>query len=511
MGTEVSGIAGLFVNAGKSAATTNKNAQVEGDFSAFMNLNSYHQNRFTSTYAVSQDNAKNGIDSANDKNVSYDKYQYQKSPVIKSAAGKTYTKEELKAVEEKVTEFSQNITAVLTDKLSVSEEDILNAMETLQLSFMDFMDPQNLVALLGELTGCENPMQLLMADSFQSVFTAVEEVTNQLLDALGMTKDEFLNACETMLAQTAEDVAAQDETVAAEDAVPAENITAEGKTEIKEETVTTEQKDSKGTAEEITPVAEQQTMASKKVETEQQTAEEPERTNESVEEEPEMLAQENAKEQSEGSEMTSQDNDTNNLLKKSKTTVFETKTPSGEGTFFHTKTQPVVTVDGNVTVSSVPYTNISDMVEQISEYTRVIISQGRNSLEMQLNPENLGKIYIHVSEKAGAITAQITASNESVREALQAQVVNLKESLNQQGIKVEAVEVTIESHEFEQNLEENAKREQNNAEQNEKNAAKARRNINLNDLDALSNILSEEEDLVAKMMQENGNQMDVIV
>ena len=71
--------------------------------------------------------------------------------------------------------------------------------------------------------------------------------------------------------------------------------------------------------------------------------------------------------------------------------------------------------------------------------------------------------------------------------------------------------MTIESHEFEQNLEENAKREQNNAEQNEKNAAKARRNINLNDLDALSNILSEEEDLVAKMMQENGNQMDVIV
>lgn len=131
-------------------------------------------------------------------------------------------------------------------------------------------------------------------------------------------------------------------------------------------------------------------------------------------------------------------------------------------------------------------------------------------MEMQLNPENLGKIYIHVSEKAGAITAQISASNESVKEALQAQIVTLKENLSQQGVKVEAVEVTVESHEFEQNLEENARRDQNNAEQKEQNASGARRSINLNDLEALSGLMSEEEDLVAKMMQDNGNQMDVI-
>ena len=172
--------------------------------------------------------------------------------------------------------------------------------------------------------------------------------------------------------------------------------------------------------------------------------------------------------------------------------------------------ESVAAPNQNVTVVTQPYTDITSMVEQISKYTRILISEGGNSLEMQLNPENLGKIYIHVSEKAGAITAQISASNESVKEALQAQIVTLKENLSQQGVKVEAVEVTVESHEFEQNLEENARRDQNNAEQKEQNASGARRSINLNDLEALSGLMSEEEDLVAKMMQDNGNQMDVI-
>ena len=158
------------------------------------------------------------------------------------------------------------------------------------------------------------------------------------------------------------------------------------------------------------------------------------------------------------------------------------------------------------------YADTFDVIEQISEYTKVLVSGDTTSFEMQLNPENLGKIYIHISEKAGNITAQITATNESVREALQAQVADLKVNLNQQGIKVEAVEVTVESHEFEQNLEENASREQHKAEQEEeRRASSGRRNINLNDLDSLSGVMSEEESLVAKIMQENGNQMDVTV
>lgn len=70
------------------------------------------------------------------------------------------------------------------------------------------------------------------------------------------------------------------------------------------------------------------------------------------------------------------------------------------------------------------------------------------------------------------------------------------------------IEVTIASHEFERNLEEN---QQNAArEQQEEQAAKtSRRNLNLNSLDEMEGAMSEEETLAAKMMSEQGNSMDV--
>lgn len=70
-------------------------------------------------------------------------------------------------------------------------------------------------------------------------------------------------------------------------------------------------------------------------------------------------------------------------------------------------------------------------------------------MEMQLNPENLGKVYVNISSKEGVIHAQLAASNEAVRAALETQVADLRQNLNQAGVKVDAVEVTVASHEFE--------------------------------------------------------------
>ena len=89
MGAEVSGIGSLFATVNKSATTTTKEEQVDGNFSSFMNLNSYHQNTFSKNYAVSQDNARQDITSG-DANVSYDKYQYKKSTIVKEAGEKAF-------------------------------------------------------------------------------------------------------------------------------------------------------------------------------------------------------------------------------------------------------------------------------------------------------------------------------------------------------------------------------------------------------------------------------------
>lgn len=149
-----------------------------------------------------------------------------------------------------------------------------------------------------------------------------------------------------------------------------------------------------------------------------------------------------------------------------------------------------------------------DLINQIARNVRVTISATETSMEMQLNPENLGKIYLNVSEKEGVVRAQIAAQNAAVKEALETQVMELRQSLNQQGIKVDAIEVTVATHEFEQNLEENARQEQQAQQQMEESQKQTRKNLNLNDLDSMSGLMSEEEQLAAQIMRDNGNQID---
>ena len=123
------------------------------------------------------------------------------------------------------------------------------------------------------------------------------------------------------------------------------------------------------------------------------------------------------------------------------------------------------------------------------------------------NTLNLGKIILKVTEQEGAVTAKIMTQNAVVKEALEAQTVELRQNLEQAGVKVDAVEVTVASHEFEKNLEQNAEGEKQQGEQQEKEKGRTRR-LNLNDLSELSGVMSEEETLAAKMMAEQGNSVD---
>ena len=148
-----------------------------------------------------------------------------------------------------------------------------------------------------------------------------------------------------------------------------------------------------------------------------------------------------------------------------------------------------------------------DLIRQVTEFTKVTVREAQTTMEMQLNPEHLGKIYIEVTTKEGNVSAHIMTQNELVKEALEAQMAELKQSMNQAGVKVDAVEVTVGSHEFEKNLEQNAKQDERQAEEQEKASPKTRR-INLDELDELSGVMSEEEALVAQIMADHGNSVD---
>ena len=176
------------------------------------------------------------------------------------------------------------------------------------------------------------------------------------------------------------------------------------------------------------------------------------------------------------------------------------------------RTTEIPVGNGQTVTQTVSYVDTESLMNQISQFSKMYSSGDATTLEMQLNPENLGKLVLHVTSKGGNINAQITATNEQVKDTLQNQMAELKNVLNQQGLKVDAVEVTVETHEFEQNLDGNTSAGGQMNQQNSQNQSQARetgrRNINMNQLDGLSGLMTEEETLAAQIMKDNGNSVD---
>lgn len=90
----------------------------------------------------------------------------------------------------------------------------------------------------------------------------------------------------------------------------------------------------------------------------------------------------------------------------------------------------------------------SRIVEQIVERVKVEMNQNSSSLEMQLYPEHLGRIQIQVISKDGVMTARIAAETEAAKQAIENGLSNLREAMEQQDLKVEAVEVMVSTTGF---------------------------------------------------------------
>ena len=88
-------------------------------------------------------------------------------------------------------------------------------------------------------------------------------------------------------------------------------------------------------------------------------------------------------------------------------------------------------------------TNFREIVFQVVEKIKVALNTDSTSLEMRLNPENLGRVSINITSKAGVMTAQINTENRQAKEAIESSLQILKENIEAKVIKVEAVEVRI--------------------------------------------------------------------
>lgn len=93
-----------------------------------------------------------------------------------------------------------------------------------------------------------------------------------------------------------------------------------------------------------------------------------------------------------------------------------------------------------------------NIMRQILDYMRVSLKPEENQLVMQLHPASLGSLQVQLASKGGMVTAQFIAENELVKVAIESQMTALKEQFEQQGVRVEAIEVSVQTHMFERNM-----------------------------------------------------------
>ncbi len=91
---------------------------------------------------------------------------------------------------------------------------------------------------------------------------------------------------------------------------------------------------------------------------------------------------------------------------------------------------------------------MTNIVDQVVNHIRIRVLPQTTSMELQLNPESLGRVNLNVTSNNGLATATLTVQNEVAKEALESQLTVLRENLESHGLKVDSVEVNVSEFGF---------------------------------------------------------------
>ena len=391
---------------------------------------------------------------------------------IKTASKNSPTESEVKKITD---DISSQIVEKVTDDLDISEDELNNAMQLLGLTAMDLLNPANLSALYCEVTGnASDPQALVLNADFTALFNDVSQVASE--------NDAQLD----LLSQL---TASDDGEILDADIVSSADTT--------EKTVDSSYDDTAASGQNINDTADEAVKV----------------YNGSTQDSSYQNSDEGTSSGETGNGITSDEN-------AEKTQVGSSFDDSGERVLHHD--------DGTHSDNSVLHASVSeqlntdisfemsqsqsrlrvdttDIIRQIVDSMSISNTTEESAINLQLTPESLGRMYINVSQKNSEISARIAVSNEAVKEALQTQMVNLKEALNNSGIRVNEVEITVASHEFERNLEQGAA---NDSRQQE--STNSYNGSNSSDSGIDSDMMQDraEERLVTQIMRDNGNSVD---
>lgn len=398
---------------------------------------------------------------------------------------------------------SSQIVEKVTEDLDITEDKLCEIMQMLGITAMELLQPENLTALFANATGIENnPQELVLNSDFTGLYADVMDIASQnqaLLEAV--SNMEVLENPQVLEIFTETDNPGEVNTASAEEDI--------AKVQISDVTDETEEpvfqqpqvkSEAIGTPETIS-ASEDNTVSGAQgmLETEEAEASNISETAVSSEsiDSSESVSLKSEKQVMRTDLNSDSSSDERSFDDKSENRVLHTminEQMQPEGVFEAFDVQPKYTS-----------VNTTDIIRQIVDQISIAKTTGESVIEMQLNPENLGKLYINVTERNSEITARIAVSNETVKNALESQMAVLRENLQDANIRVNDVEITIATHEFERNLEQNAGNEngrQDGQQFTHQSSSNGGSRAGHNEA------ASDEAGLAAQIMRDNGNSVD---
>ena len=305
----------------------------------------------------------------------------------------------------KVDEAADKMLSDTAEELSVTEEELLSVLQSLSLTPADLLTKEGLqqvvLAVSGETDFANFLTDETMFTTLQNLNGELQTTLSDLADELGISQDEVQDFL-TALADKAGDASALQAEVLPTEAVPDEE-TEDAVTDVKNSFDTENAADGKAVSEATVPGKETGKQTEKETSGEEKSF--------------------------------TGDRAFDNFAQSFKT-----------GQTQNTQAAAEVTPHFDVETESI--------IRQITDYMRGNVTDGVSEMDMQLHPANLGSVHIHLEAKEGVLTAQFTAQNESVKAALESQMIQLKDNFEEQGLTVESIEVMVSSQKFDQSYEE---------------------------------------------------------
>ena len=365
-----------------------------------------------------------------------------------------------KELQNAMEENGRKLIEEIAEMMNVSEDEINAVMQMMGLTPGELINPENIIQVVNMLNASDEGMSLIvdadMYSSLKDILGQAQELQSQLTEEYDISPEDLQNALKNMQDTKAEDPSQIIDTAkdAGKNSELVENL---NKTEI-----------------EIKP----------------ETSEIFETETESV---PELQPQQT------GNEQSKKGSDGNLTKNEAPVNLFNQ--------MVNNIADAAANIEGTEAISYADRAQMEEIVRQITDKITVMTSAEETSMELQLHPASLGNVNILLTSSKDGITAKFTAQNEIVKEAVESQMTQLMQKFDEQGVKVTSVEVTIASHAFEQNLQQNDNGE--SARDQMERSKKTLRRINLTEIDGeIEEGLSEAELIAAQMMAYNGNMVD---